>query len=96
MEKKIKLFVVERGDGNEIIAAESIGKAMLYYLNDYLDDSQMEDFEDGFIFMPLTDEEIKEKRQIYNEEKGLTESISYEEIAKDCSHLPCVIVTPNY
>ncbi len=98
MEKEIKFYKFSRGDGDEIVIAENASKAINYFFNEYLDDSQIDDSLDfGTIEIEhLTDGQLTEKHSIFNEETGKTEMISYKEISADCETVPCVIVSPNY
>lgn len=98
MEKEIKFFKFEHSEGAEIVVAEFARQAMNYFLNEYMDDMQIDDVVEfgGLNIEELKGEQITKKHKIFNEETNTTELVSYQEIASGCTAIPCVIVTPSY
>lgn len=98
MENEIKYFAFEHSEGVEVVVAAFAREAVNFFLNEYLDDltvDHMIEF-DGLKIQELKGEEVTMKREIYNEDTNVTEKISFQEIAKDCTIVPCVIVCPRY
>lgn len=93
----MKIFEFEQSEGVEIIGANSAKEAVLYYVNEWQDDLQLDDIvESKLTVRELTEEEISDKRKIFNEDKNCFERISYKEIAESATACPVVLVTPGY
>lgn len=97
-EKKLKFYQFQHSDGADIIVAEFGRQAMNYYLNNYQDDTTVDDILDtgGLRVRELTDQEINRVRKIYNEDKSDYELLSYKDVAEEVKAIPDVIITPNY
>lgn len=97
-ENKLKFYQFQHSDGNDIMVAEYGRQAMDYYMNIYQDDLNIDDMMEtgGLRIRELTEQEIDRKRDIYNEEKNETESLSFREVAKEIRTIPEVIITPKY
>lgn len=98
MENTLKFFKFDQSEGAEIVVANFARDAINYYMNEYMDDLQIDDIIEscGLNIYELMGEQLTKKHDIYNEETNQIESISYLEIAKDVTQIPSVIVTPRY
>lgn len=98
-EDKVKIFKFDHSEGAEILVANNAKEAIMYYFNGYQDDINTDAIceNEGIKIEELQGEAINEKHEIFNEEQGDTESVSYKEIAKEIFNgEPVVILTPNY
>lgn len=95
----MKIFKFDHDDGADILVANNAKEAILYYFTGYQDDINTDDICEcgGIKIEELQGEDINKKHEIFNEEQGDTESVSYKEIADEVFEgKPVVIVTPNY
>lgn len=97
-EKKLKFYQFQHSDGSDIIVAEFGRQAINFYINNYQDDTNVDDIMDtgGLRIRELTDQEIDRVRKIYNEHGKEYELLSYRDVSKDMKAIPDVIITPNY
>ena len=95
----MKIFKFAHSEGSEILVANNAKEAIMYYFTNYQDDIITDEFcENGGIEIEeLKGEAINKKLEIFNEEQGDVEVVSYKELAvSSFKGQPTVIVTPDY
>lgn len=94
----MKIFKFDHNEGAEILVANNAKEAIVHYFTKYQDDIITDDIcVDGIKIVELHGVDINKKYEVFNEEQGNLESVSYKELAEAAFvGQPVVIITPNY